>query len=161
MKKNNIFMIVCVLLIVVMIIIIVVKKNSKNSLDENLNNTNLRSESIDNTTKIDYTKELEDNVKVNINTRLNETKRVDNLEIGKLKLTNNNGTSLLIASVTNKGTSVTKLTLLEITLYDKNNNVLTKLNGLVDSLQPGESTSLNIGVTADYANAYDFTVEKK
>ena len=48
-----------------------------------------------------------------------------------------------------------------ITALDENGNKLLSLTGVIDTVKPGETVQLNASVTADIANAYDFTVEKK
>ena len=69
--------------------------------------------------------------------------------------------SILLADVENTSTTATEMKLLDITLYDKEGNVLEVVPGIVKQLEPGETTQLNAGITADYANAYDFKVEIK
>ena len=44
---------------------------------------------------------------------------------------------------------------------DEDGNVLLEMNPYIAELEPGESTTLNTSATFDYANAYDFTIEKK
>ena len=150
--KKNMFIFICIFLIIIMIIVLIVKNNSKNNESKGLNIVNSKNESIENNIKEEYIKETKSN------TELKEIKRIGNLEIGNVKISNSNGVSILTANVTNKGISTINLTLLEITLYDRNQKELTKLKGLVESLKPSESTQLNIGVTADYTNAYDYEI---
>ena len=38
---------------------------------------------------------------------------------------------------------------------------LAKLTGVINSLEPGESTQLNIATTSNYITAYDFKIEEK
>ena len=69
--------------------------------------------------------------------------------------------SVVLADVVNKGSAVTNWTIIEVTLLDKNGNTINVLEGVIEDLQPGESTQLNMQTSSDYANAYDFTVKIK
>ena len=46
-------------------------------------------------------------------------------------------------------------------MYDDKNQVLEEVNGLISPMKVGESVQLNVGITVDYANAYDLKIEKK
>ena len=53
------------------------------------------------------------------------------------------------------------MTPVELTLLDDQGNTLEVLDGLISPVAAGETVQLNIGVSADYANAYDFKIVKK
>ena len=81
--------------------------------------------------------------------------------IGNIQLTHQNGMSVLLATVTNTTEKAVDVTRIRLKLYDDKGNVLEELDGLISPLKAGESTQLNMGVSADYANAYDFTIENR
>ena len=158
MKKNEKKMILVLLgIVIVAFVVFLIVKNTNNTNNSN----NSGSGSKENTIKEEYVKVLNDGTKLNTSAKLSETKKLGDLEIGNIQFTNKNGISVILADVVNKGATTSPDTEIVLTLLDKNNNVLTKLNGLIDELKPGAKTQLNIGVTADYANAYDFTIVKK
>ena len=46
-----------------------------------------------------------------------------------------------------------------IEVLDKQGNVITRLNGVIDTVGAGEKVQLNMSVTGDVANAYDFRIK--
>lgn len=111
--------------------------------------------------KEEYVDVLEDGTKLNTSNKLNETKEIEGLEISGIQLTHRNGKTVILAKVENKTGIDIGLTGVEITLYDDKKNELEKVEGLIAPVKAGESVQLNVGVSADYANAYDFSIEKK
>ncbi len=108
-----------------------------------------------------YVEVLNDGTKLNKSNKLSETKKLDGMEITAIQLTNRNGVSRILATVTNKTNEEIKLTPVKLTLYDDKNQVLEEVNGLISPMKVGESVQLNVGITVDYANAYDLKIEKK
>ena len=109
-----------------------------------------------------YYEELEDGTKLNISTKLNQTKTVDGLEIGKIQLTNKDNQTVLLAEVENKSGKVTEETLIDVTIIDKDGKELGTIGGMIAPLKEGEKTQLNISAMQDYTDAYDFkfTIKK-
>ena len=106
----------------------------------------------------EFVQVLEDGTKLNISTKLSETKIVDGLKIGNIQLTMQNGQSVLLADAENDTGKDIDIMLLDIILLDKNGNELTTITGIIGNLKAGEKQQLNSSVTSDYANAYDFRV---
>lgn len=106
----------------------------------------------------EFVQVLEDGTKLNISTKLSETKIVDGLKIGNIQLTMQNGQSVLLADAENDTGKDIDIMLLDIILLDKNGNELTTIAGIIGNLKAGEKQQLNSSVTSDYANAYDFRV---
>lgn len=145
------------LLIVVAIIIIVVisvTRKDKEVVDVQQNPT-------ENKVVEEFVDVLQDGTKLNNSETLSKTKKLDGLEISNIQLTYNNGISTLLADVKNTTKSTIDSYELYIVIYDKANNVIAKVPGIIDTIEPGQTAQLNTSVTADYANAYDFSVEKK
>ena len=108
-----------------------------------------------------YVEVLNDGTKLNKSNKLSETKKLDGMEITAIQLTNRNGVSRILATVTNKTNEEIKLTPVKLTLYDDKNQVLEEVNGLISPMKVGESVQLNVGITVDYANEYYLKIEKK
>ena len=53
------------------------------------------------------------------------------------------------------------LTPIVLTLFDEKGNVLETLETIISPVKAGENVQLNVSVSADYANAYDFSIIKK
>lgn len=154
MKKKEKRMIA--ILIIVAIVIIAIIYFATRQKNEGGNPVEEQNEVVE-----EFVQVLEDGTKLNTSTKLQETKKLEGLEIGNIQLTHSNGLSVVLADVVNNSSSATELMAVTLTLLDKNGNKLEEVEGLISPLQPGAKTQLNMGVTADYANAYDFTIVKK
>lgn len=91
--------------------------------------------------------------------KLSQTKRVGNYEISNIKVSYNNGMSTILADVKNIGTTKTDLQFIKITLFDKYGNTINKLSGIIETLEPGETTKLRVATTADLSITYDIKFE--
>lgn len=108
-----------------------------------------------------YVNQLPDGTKINTSNKVNKTRIIDGIEISEIQLTHKNGVSVLLATATNISGEDKDTTVIEITLYDDKNNVLEIIEGIISPIKPGESVQLNMGISADYANAYNFSVKGK
>ena len=157
MKKDdnkNVKMIAIIALAVAVIILIVglIARPKDNDLDNN--------KAENKAVKEEFVQVLDDGTKLNISTKLNQMKELDGLSIGNIQYTYNNGISTVLADVTNNSSKATDLTDVKLILLDKDGKVMAELEGLIGPLQPGASTKLNMGITLDLVNAYDFRIEK-
>ncbi len=152
-KEISIMIIVCIIIVVITATILLNKKQNKhqNQTTPNANENQKQS----------YVQEMEDGVKLNKNTKLNTAKEVDGYIITNIQLTTKDGMTTLLADVTNKTGAKTKLRTVYITLLDEKQAELVKVTGIIDALDVEETTQLNISMTSDYVNAYDFKAELK
>ena len=67
--------------------------------------------------------------------------------------------TVLLADVTNKGTTNHELEMVKITILDQNGEAITEIRPLIDAMAPGETVQINASITADVSNAKDFTIE--
>ena len=148
-KEKRMILILIVVTVVIISILVMWKKSTKNNEGEQ--------EEI----KEKYVEVLDDGIKLNNSNKLNETKKLGDLEIRGIQLTYQNGKTELLATVTNTGNTDSELTLIELTLYDDAGNAIKKINGIISPTKAGESTQLNMGTSLDFVNAYDFSVVKK
>ncbi len=109
----------------------------------------------------EYVQVLEDGTKYNTSTKLKEPKIVEGLEISNIQLTYKNGQSVVLADVVNTKNEKSKLIAVELILLDKDGNEIEKTQGLIEPLNAGAKTQLNMGLSKDCANAYNFTIVKK
>lgn len=151
MKKNEKRMLLILVVVAVLIIAIIWSATRNKNREIQEENTNVE----------EFVQVLEDGTKFNISDKLSEMKKLDSFEIGNIQLTDKNNISVLLADVKNVSQTDTDWTIIEITLLDKNGNTIQTLEGVIEDLQPGETTQLNAAASADYANAYDFTVKIK
>ncbi len=108
-----------------------------------------------------YVDVLEDGTKLNKSNKLKEIKKLEGYEIGNIQLTYKSGVSTILGDVKNTTNKDMDLTVIEITLYDDQNNIIDTFEGLISPAKAGETVQLKMGVSVDYANAYDFKVVKK
>ena len=151
-KRNLIFLIIAIVVIALIILIISLNKKSK----QEENNTN--NEPTGNVAE-SYVEEIDSGVKLNKSTKLNEAKEVEGLTIANIQLSGESGITTLLADVTNKSGAKTESKTVEITLIDYEGKELTTVPGIIKALDVGETTQLNISLTSDYVNAYDFRVK--
>lgn len=157
MKSNEKKMLLIIVVIgIVLIGALLIARNSKNK-----NKGEEQSQQSSDTATEKYVDVLGDGTKLNKSSKLSETKKLNGLEVSNIQLTHRNGMSVLLADVKNTTSVDVGLTEVTITLYDEKGNVLEKLDGLISPVKAGETVQLNCGVSADYANAYDFSIVKK
>lgn len=147
MKKKEKILIILLLGIVLIMAILAIVKNQKESQKNIVEEINEEEE---------FTRILEDGTKLNVSTKLNETKMVDKLKIYNIQLTSKNDQTVFLADV--ESSEDKEITLVDIVLLNKNGNELTTITGLIGKTKAGGVQQLNCVVTSDYANAYDFKV---
>ena len=154
MKKNEKIMIAVLIVIVIIVTIVffVTRKENK-KVEENVVKEEQQQE--------EYVQVLDDGTKLNKSDKLNETKVFDGLEISNIQLTESNNLSVLLGTITNTSTTTKGGYSVDIKIIDEDENEIVTMAGYISELEPGESTQLNASATFDYANAYDFIIEKK
>ncbi len=159
MKKNKKIITTLVVIVVVIVgVILILEKLSNNQ--ENKGNQ-YENEQEENELVEKYVEELDDGRKINISNKLKETKKLEGLEISNIQLTYENNQSIILANIENKSKEDVEMMLIEVILYDDEENEIDRLNGLISNLKKGKTTQLNIGTQNDCVNAYDFSVKKK
>ena len=159
MKKNKKIITTLVVTVIVIVgVILILEKLSNNQ--ENKGNQ-YENEQEENELVEKYVEELDDGRKINISNKLKETKKLEGLEISNIQLTYENNQSIILANIENKSKEDVEMMLIEVILYDDEENEIDRLNGLISNLKKGKTTQLNIGTQNDCVNAYDFSVKKK
>lgn len=107
-------------------------------------------------------KRLEGGIRLNISSKLMETKFVEGLEVKNIKLTYNEELKIseLTADVENKTGVPTESMQIKVILYNKNGKEINTIYGQINALKSGEKTQINMGILDDCSNAYDFTIER-
>ena len=167
MKKQEKKMIIILIIISIVIIgVVAVFKKSKEeqkvieiAKNDNVVENNQKDEEEKEEQQEEYVQNLDNEIKLNVSTKLNENKQVKGLEVTNIQLTSQNGITTLLTDVTNTSGEDKEETPLTVKLYDKQGKELAKLEGTVEPLKAGATAKLNMSVTADYANAYNFTIE--
>lgn len=92
---------------------------------------------------------------------MTEDKKIGNLTISNIQLTTKSGMTTLLADVVNEGTTKTELKMIGVNLLNEKGETLTSVTGVIDALEPGASSQLNIAMTSNYINAYDLEIFEK
>ena len=166
MKKEEKRLILILLIILLIAILLLVRKNKKSAIrDTVMTDTGYSESSVENEVleeKIEsYVTTLEDGTKLNTSEALKANKKIDDLEFSNIQLTNKDGQSVLLATVENKGSKATEITLVDVVILDRYGSELGKIGGIIGPLEPGGSNQFNSSTTANYVEAYDFKVVKK
>ena len=151
-EKRWVILLVAVVVIAIVLIVVLVNANSKK--DEVQGGTG---NPVENEEK--YTTELEDGTKINTGEEFNSTKTYGNLEISNIQFTEKEGMTVLLADVTNKGSTTHENEVVEITILGENGEELSTTKPVIGKIEPGETIQINATITADVSNAKDFTIE--
>lgn len=162
-KKQKIGIILVIAILIVGLIIIFNKKNDDNKNNNEVQmqqSTNTNDQQQKNTEKEEFVYKTDDGTKLNISTKLGEEREFQGLKIKNIQLTSKDNQTVLLADVTNNSGKDTQPIFINIILLDKNGDEVDKIPGIIAPLKNGASTQLNSSATSDYANAYDFKIEK-
>lgn len=67
--------------------------------------------------------------------------------------------TVLLADVTNKGSTTHENEIVKITILGENDEELSTTKPVIGKIEPGETVKINATITADVANAKDFRIE--
>ena len=152
-KRNR--SILAIILIVLFIIIAILVFTNILKKDNTIEN---KTQNETNTTTESYVEELGDGIVLNKSRALNETKEIGGFVVSNIQLTTKDGMTTLLADVKNDTGAKTTLKTAEITLLDNNNEELVTVKGIINEMEAGGTSKLNISMTSNYINAYDFKV---
>lgn len=102
-----------------------------------------------------YADKQENGTVVNTSKKLSETKTYNGLEFTNIKFSHTESVTSLNAEVKNTTSNTTPAQLVDINVLDKNGNIMTSFVGEINKLEPGETTTIDSGIAANYVNAYD------
>ena len=151
-EKRWIVLLVAVVIIAIVLIVVLTNRNGEEAVQQGEQENEIVNEE-------KYTTELEDGTKLNTSEEFNNTKTYGNLEISNIQYTEKDGMSVLLADVTNNGTTRHEVEIVKITILGDNGEVITEIKPIIGEIEPGETIQLNASIKADVANAKDFTIE--
>lgn len=105
--------------------------------------------------KTTYADRQENGVVVNISKKLSETKQFNGLEFTNIKFSHTESVTSLKAEVKNVTSNAIPAQLIDINVLDKDNNKMTSFVGEINELEPGETTTIDSNIAANYVEAYD------
>ena len=144
MNKVKVISVIAVIILIVIVVVISVKKiNSGKSVQTE-----------------EFVSTSPDGVRTNTSNKFHETKTFEGIEISNISLSENNGTTDLSATLKNVSDSKQGGYEIKLKIIDKDNNELLSIPVYVAELEPQATTEFITSARFDFANAYDFTVEK-
>ena len=151
MNKNQKRWMILVIIVVAVILILAIVYSRRGEGEEISQGERGQNEEI-------YVTELEDGTKLNTSEDFNNEKRYGNLVISNMQYTEQNGMTVMLADVTNEGSTVHEPEIVTITIYGENNEVITELHPAIGRIEPGETIKINATSTADVANARGYEI---
>ncbi len=150
-EKRWILLLIAVVTLAIVLIVVLIKGNNNEDVGQAKEEEQVNEEK--------YTTELADGTKLNTSEEFNTTKTYGNLSISNIQFTEKNGMSVLLADVTNKGSTKHELEVVKITILGENGEEITQINPIIEEIEPGETVQINASITADVSNAKDFRIE--
>lgn len=147
MNQKRLKVIILVIAIVVAIAIIVKVTSSDPKVEETTS----------------YADKQENGTVINTSKKLSEVKQYNGLEFTNIKFSHTESVTSLNAEVKNTTSSSIPAQLVDINVIDKNGNIMTSFVGEINELEPGETTTIDSGIAANYVDAYniEFASPKK
>ena len=150
-KRWIVLLVAVVIIAVVFFVVLGLKKDDGEDLASNPQDV---------PTEEQYTVELDDGTKLNTSEQFNSNKKYGDLEISNIQYTTRpDGMTVLLADVTNKGTTNHEVEMVKITILDQNGEAITEIRPIIGKMAPGETVQINASISADVSNAKDFTIE--
>ena len=152
MNKKSVLILLGIIIVIVILIIAITSGKNDEEVTAGV--------ATENQVKEEFAQTLTDGTRLNTSTKMQETKTIDGMEITGIQLTEKNNVSVLLGTVTNKSGEKKGGYPVSITILDKQAKEIITVGGYIEELEPEESTQLNVSATFDYANAYDYKIEK-
>ena len=106
----------------------------------------------------EYVEILTDGSKLNVSEQLQKPKNLEGLEITNIQLKETNGITTLLADVENKTNQTVEEKMIAIDILNEKGEKITTVKGILNKVESQKKVQLNISVTADVSNAYDFRI---
>ena len=158
---------ILILIIVAIAIIAVVfgltrsSKNNNTNINSNTNkSSNIELSQVD-ASRGEFTKTESDGTVVNTSDKLKENKVESGFEISNINFSEKDGHTSLEADVTNMTGSTQGNFMADIVLLDKEGKEQGRIPVAIPETQICETVGIQAGINDQYANAYNFRLEKK
>lgn len=156
---------VCAIAVVLIIVLIVVGgnkgKNNNNPVVNNNTSSSQGNQEKENKVVEEFVQVQPNGGKVNTSSELKKSRSVAGLELTNIQLIENGGLSEFLADAKNTTNNMISELFMVITALDKNGNTLAEFEAAVFDVAAGATTKIHANLTADIANAYDFTIREK
>ena len=155
-EKRWIILLVAVLLIAIFLIVGLIK--SRDVVKEEIKQNENKIEQVRNE---EYVEILDDGTKVNTSNKLRENKQFNGLKISNITIEEKENETILEAEITNTTSKTQGDYPIYLKIKDDKGKEIKKIAGYINNIEPNEKTKLKIKTSYDFANAYDFEIEKQ
>ncbi len=155
-EKRWIILLIAVLVIAIGLIIGLAKSKNVKKEEQKENITNV--EHIQNE---EYVEVLDDGTKVNTSNKLKEDKEFNGLKISNISIEEKGNETVLEADITNISSKSQGDYGIYLVIKDDEGKEIKKIAGYINHIEQNEKTKLKIKTSYDFANAYDFEIEKQ
>lgn len=156
-KDEKKWIVLLVAVFIILAVLIIGLSLSKNKKTEEKGGTQVIQEQ----TEEKYVEVKEDGTKINKSNKLKETKNFEGLEIKNITIETKDNETILKADVENTTSQATGDYAIKIKVVDDLGNEIKQIGGYINYIGPKEKTTLRIKTSYDFANAYDFAIEKQ
>ena len=153
-EKKRILILVAIVIVIVVAMVISMSKKGKQQAENNPTEQNQQ------VNKEEFVQTLDDGTRLNTSTKLQETKRIEGLELSNFQVTAVNNETQLLGTIKNTSNTTQGDFLANIKVVDKAGKELTTVQVYIKEMKPGETSKLMSSNVFDYANAYDFSITK-
>ena len=148
-KEKKMILILVAITAIVIIGLLIIKGSKDNKEEENT------------APKEEFVNVLEDGTQLNTSSKLHETKKFEGMEISNFQLTEKGDVTLLLGTITNTSGAKQGGYPVDIKVVDKQQQEIATVAAYMPPLEAGQSAQLSTNATADFSNAYDFTINRK
>ena len=134
-EKRWVILLVAVLIIAIVLIVVLVNSNKNKEKGQVAQGGQSQIEDKGE----NYTTELNDGTKINTGEEFNTTKKYGDLEISNIQYTEKDGMTVLLADVTNKGSTTHENEIVKITILGENDEELSTTKPVIGKIEPGET----------------------
>ncbi len=154
MKDNEKKAIAVLVAITIIVIIVAIVRGSGNKEE-------VKQEKKAEVSEEEFVQLLNDGTRLNTSEELKKTKTIDGMEITNIQLTEKGNQTLLLGKIKNTTDTIKGGFIANVTILDEKGNKIITIEAAINEIKPGESQQFSTSATFDYANAYDFKIEKK
>ena len=148
-KEKKMILILVAITAIAIIGLLIIKGSKDNKEEENT------------APKEEFVNVLEDGTRLNTSSKLHETKKFEGMEISNFQLTEKGDVTLLLGTITNTSGAKQGGYPVDIKVVDKQQQEIATVAAYMPPLEAGQSAQLSTNATADFSNAYDFTINRK
>ena len=177
--KVNLILVILIIIVILSAIVFISRLKEENKININLSKQSKTSEELkeqetNTTDEVEKNSETEktqesqkeekyvqkntSGSKTNISTKLKEEKNIDGLTISNINLTEKGGITTLLADVKNNTNTKTEEKYVRIQILDEEGNEIAKPLGVIDPIEANGTVKLNVSISIDVSNAYDFKI---